>query len=242
MYELYEGKNLLLLFYSIPCFSQIRAEKDSLLSNKYYTPIEQKTYLTDGEFKIYKNGKEIKSIDKGKKETTLDQVIFLSNNDDLNESISIEDMKNIINRTNDIFHGLFKDSKRSGYIMVQFDLNKKQNNIQFAVRDDIDLEIMARFEESINKEKYPKSRSKPISFQLIYKIDSYNVSSESDLANAFNPNDKILVILNGKEISMDDLNKVDPNTIKEIEIIKEKVKEYTSEDCDGVILIHLKEQ
>lgn len=57
---------------------------------------------------------------------------------------------------------------------MEFELQKKKNQIQFAVKDDIDLDIMKEFEKKVNSEKYPNSKEDPIKIQLIYKINSYN--------------------------------------------------------------------
>jgi len=244
---------LLLFIQIIPCFSQNREEQDSLKSNKYYNPIEQRTYTTDGEFKKYKGGKEVKSFDKGQKETSLDQIVFLSSDADMKESSSVDDLTDIVNRTNSIFERLFKDSESPGYIMIQFDLKKKKNEIQFAVRDDIDLDIMAEFEKAVNKEKYPKSKNKPIKFQLIYKVNSYSISSEADESSEESvdetedtpaPNNNVLIIVDGEKSSKAELEKIDVNKIEKVEIIKNKedVKKYTSEDYDGIIFIYLKKE
>lgn len=58
--------------------------------------------------------------------------------------------------------------------MVQFELKKKNNEIQFAVRDNLDLEIMKEFEKRVNDEKYPNSKKDPVKLQLIFKVNSYN--------------------------------------------------------------------
>lgn len=58
--------------------------------------------------------------------------------------------------------------------MVQFELGEKKNEIQFAVKDDLDLELMKEFEKQVNKEKYPHTKKDTIKFQLIYKVNSYN--------------------------------------------------------------------
>ena len=80
----------------------------------------------------------------------------------------------IIDKTNKIFEELFKNSDKSGKIIVQFELGKSKNEIQFAVRDDLDLEIMKTFEERLYLEKYPNSKKDTIKFQLVYKVNSYN--------------------------------------------------------------------
>ena len=58
--------------------------------------------------------------------------------------------------------------------MIQFELGEKKNIIQFAVRDDLDLDIMKEFEKRVNEEKYPNSKKSTIKFQVIYKVNSLN--------------------------------------------------------------------
>jgi hypothetical protein len=49
-------------------------------------------------------------------------------------------------------------------------------------------------------------------------------------------------LLEDKEISESEMKKIDPNDINLINVIKdkEKVKQYTSENYDGVIIIHMR--
>ena len=54
------------------------------------------------------------------------------------------------------------------------ELKKRKNEISFAIKDDIDLAIMAEFEKIINKEKFPNSRKEPVKIQIIYKVNSFN--------------------------------------------------------------------
>ncbi|MFN8296229.1 MAG: hypothetical protein U0T69_08540 [Chitinophagales bacterium] len=58
--------------------------------------------------------------------------------------------------------------------MIEFKLKNDKNEIQFRVRDDLDLDIMKEFEKRVNAEKYPKSRKDPVKLQLIYKVNSFN--------------------------------------------------------------------
>lgn len=125
-------------------------------------------------FKIYQDGKEIDSVSKGVRETKLEKMILLNTDEELKESSSVEDLSLIINKASKIFEELFKNSDKSGKIMVQFELKKKENNIQFSVKDNIDLQIMKEFEKRINNETFPNSKKKPISFQLIFKVNDFN--------------------------------------------------------------------
>lgn len=142
--------------------------------NAYNNPIDKGTYKTEGTIKTYKNGNEVYITDKGNKETKLEKVIFLTSDPELQKNSSVEDLQSVFEKTNNIFERLFKNSKGEGKIMVQFELGEKKNEIQFAVKDDLDLELMKEFEKQVNKEKYPHAKKDTIKFQLIYKVNSYN--------------------------------------------------------------------
>ena len=124
--------------------------------------------------KQYQNGKEIDSISKGIKETTLEKVVLLSSDEELNTNSSFEDIELLIKKTDKIFDELFKNSMKSGKIMVEFELKKKKNEITYAVKDDLDLDIMKVFEQRVNSEIYPNSKKDPIKLRLIYKVNSFN--------------------------------------------------------------------
>lgn len=81
----------------------------------------------NGEMKYYLNGEEVHNISKGEKETKLEKVILLSSNEELKKNTSGEDIMKLITKTNKIFEELFKESEKSGKIMVQFELAKKKN-------------------------------------------------------------------------------------------------------------------
>jgi hypothetical protein len=53
---------------------------------------------------------------------------------------------------------------------------------------------------------------------------------------------KVLYLLGGKEISLQELQKIDPNSIESISVIKgkENMKPYTTENYDGVVIIKTK--
>jgi uncharacterized protein YcfL len=55
---------------------------------------------------------------------------------------------------------------------------------------------------------------------------------------------KILFLLEDKAISESEMEKIDPKDIDSIDVIKdkEKVKQYTSENYIGVVIIHLKKK
>ena len=140
----------------------------------YYNAIEKNIYVAGNGFKTYRNGKEVSGDSIQEKDTRLEKVVFLSSNQDLEENTSLEDIKLVMNKTNSIFEKLFKNSQKSGKIMVQFELGKRKNIIKFAVKDDLDLDIMTEFEKMVNNEKYPNTRKKTIKLQFIYKVNSYS--------------------------------------------------------------------
>lgn len=123
---------------------------------------------------MYQNGEEVDTLSRGIKETKVEKIILLNTDSELKENTNVEDLGKIIDKTMFIFEELFKNSVKSGKIMLEFELKKKDNIIVFAVKDDIDLEIMKEFEKRINIEKIPNSKKDPIKFQIIFKVNSYN--------------------------------------------------------------------
>jgi hypothetical protein len=55
---------------------------------------------------------------------------------------------------------------------------------------------------------------------------------------------KVLYIVDGKTVSKDEVDKLDPNGIVSIDVIKnkEEVKKYATENYDGVVVIHMKKK
>ncbi|MFC4818531.1 hypothetical protein [Flavobacterium sp. GCM10023249] len=123
---------------------------------------------------IYQNGVEISAVPKGKKETKLEKVILLSSDEVLLENTSVEDLNRIMAKINTIFEDLFLKSNKSGKIIVEFDMGKTHNDILFAVKDDLDLKLMKKFEKRVMNETYPFSKNDPIKFQLLFKINAFN--------------------------------------------------------------------
>jgi hypothetical protein len=123
---------------------------------------------------IYQNGEEKDSLSKGIKETKLEKLILLNTDSQLKENTNIEDLTKITDKTIAIFEELFKNSIKPGKIMVEFELKKKDNIISFAVKEDIDLELMKEFKKRINNEKFPNSKKDSIKFLMLFKVNSYN--------------------------------------------------------------------
>jgi len=147
---------------------------DEAPKSEYYNPIDNKTYTSESGFKSYRNGQEITSTPMGTKETALEKVVLLSSDMEFKENSSVEDVRLIIDQTKTIFEDLFKNSDESGKIMIQFELKKDNNEIEFAVKDAIDMTIMKEFEKKINSTKFPNSKKDPIKLQLIFKVNSFN--------------------------------------------------------------------
>lgn len=55
---------------------------------------------------------------------------------------------------------------------------------------------------------------------------------------------KVLILLEDREISKNEMDNINPNDIESIDVIKdkEKVKQYTTENYDGVVIIHMKKK
>ncbi len=55
---------------------------------------------------------------------------------------------------------------------------------------------------------------------------------------------KVIYLLGKKEIEKNDLQKIHPDKVEKIEVIKsrEKIAKITDKECDGIVIIHLKKQ
>jgi hypothetical protein len=55
---------------------------------------------------------------------------------------------------------------------------------------------------------------------------------------------KVLFLIGSRQISQEELQKIDPKDIISIDVIKDKdsIKNYTSEDYDGIVIITMKEK
>lgn len=73
---------------------------------------------------------------------------------------------------------------------------------------------------------------------FINGINFFEPSEEKQLDD----NSKVLVYLEDKVISLIEMEALNPNDIESVEVIKDrdKIKVYTSDDYDGVIIIHMK--
>ncbi|WP_152378387.1 hypothetical protein [Flavobacterium haoranii] len=71
------------------------------------------------------------------------------------------------------------NSDKSGKIMVHFELKKDTNEVNFAVKDDVDLILMKEFENRVLSLKLPKSKKESIQFKILFKINSFNETNEN---------------------------------------------------------------
>jgi len=64
------------------------------------------------------------------------------------------------------------------------------------------------------------------------------------LNRGFIPDNNMLILSGGKKISMEEMKKINPLDIESIVIVKTKseIQKYTSEECEGVIVINLKKK
>lgn len=130
--------------------------------------------IASNESVIYKNGTKISTLEKGNKETALESIKLLNTDAELSENTTIEDLTSIIDQTKTIFNELFMKSEKSGKIMVYFELTKENVNISFAIKNDVDLDLMRIFEKKVLELKLPKSKKDPIKFDMLFKINEYN--------------------------------------------------------------------
>lgn len=88
----------------------------------------------------------------------------------------------------------------------------------------------------------------PIAFRLTENDDKVATTDEGEPFVRLNPNDpnskEPLVIVDGKEIPMSELQSIDKNTIKHIDVLKDKasIELYGDKGKDGVIVITTKSE
>jgi hypothetical protein len=114
-----------------------------------------------------------------------------------------------------------------------------------------------RYEVELKKDRLPISKSDILQLILLEKDIAEKIYGEpakngtlllftaprpTIKEDTFETESKILILLEDKEIDKSEMEKIDPESIETVEIIKskDKVKEYTSSDYDGVIIIRLK--
>ncbi len=76
--------------------------------------------------------------------------------------------------------------------------------------------------------------------ELITNKEESYINSESKSLDE----SKIFILVDGKEFPKEDLEKISPNDIESVTVIKnkEEIKKYTSKEYDGVIIIVMKKQ
>ncbi len=124
---------------------------------------------------MYRNGAVIDSAGKGIKETKLETIQFLNKDAELKEAIGVEQIEKVVESITKIFSDLFNASTSPGKIMVEVELVEKgKPSIQFAVRDDLDLDKMKIFEKQVLNTSFPNTRKRPITIRLVYKVNSFD--------------------------------------------------------------------
>lgn len=106
------------------------------------------------------------------KETKLKTIKLLNKDKELKENISIDEMKRIIDRTNILFKEVVEDCKKSGKIIVEFELLKENNKINVIVTEELDNELKSNFESKLLKEDFSNSKKDSIKFIMVYLVNS----------------------------------------------------------------------
>jgi hypothetical protein len=113
----------------------------------------------------------------------------------------------------------------------RYDYELKSKKLQLSKNDIRRIDIL---EKDVGIEMYGDYAENGViilSTQSNYSNDSKSFSDS-----------KVLILLEDKEISKDEMEKISPRDIISIDVIKDKeiIKKYTSEAYDGVIVIHIK--
>ena len=135
-----------------------------------------------------------------------------------------------------------KDAKKIGDISKKpiivvdgiphrFDKELKENRLQLAKKDIKQVDVLKK---DVGLKIYGEAGEGGVI--LITTKASAKQGSEPIVST------KVLILLEDKEISKSEMDKINPNDIESIDVIKdsEKVKQYTTGDYDGVVIIHMK--
>jgi hypothetical protein len=141
--------------------------------NVYQNPIDGKTYETNDQYVVYRDGERTSDMQFNDSITGLVQVIFLNSDAEIRESIDEEKLQMIMDKTIEVFDKYFLNSKGDGLLLVQFNISKKKGTeITFAIKGEIDLDKMKQFEKDMKKNKFVKSKNKEIIFQMLFNINN----------------------------------------------------------------------
>ena len=118
-------------------------------------------------------------------------------------------------------------------VPYRYDKELKNKRLQLSKKD---IEKIERLKKDIGIKIYGESAQGGI-LVVTTKVHSTKDTKPIDES-------KVLMLLEDKKISKSELDKINPNEIESIDVIKdkEKVKQYTSENYDGVVIIHLKKK
>ena len=146
--------------------------------------------------------------------------------------------------------------KKEGRVIVTFVINKdgsvSEARIVRSAFPDLDAEAlrvvnaMPKWKPGMQDGKAVRVKyTLPITFRLTDKNDNVETKSESEPFIRLNPNEpnsNPLVIVDGKEIPMSELQSIDKNTIDHIDVLKDKAscELYGDKGKNGVIIITTK--
>lgn len=114
-----------------------------------------------------------------------------------------------------------------------------------------------RYDVELKKQKLNLSRNNIKQIDVLKRQTAINIygemgkqgvllitTSESDRDRRLNPQNNVLVLLEGNKISLEDMKKIDPMDIDSVDIVKTKneILKYTHDAYDGVIVIKLKKR
>jgi len=120
-------------------------------------------------------------------------------------------------------------------IPYRFDVELKDKRLPLSKKD---IQQVDRLKEEVGMKIYGAYAKGGV---LLITTKSYSIkktqSADLDKSN-------VLILLDDKVISKSEMDKKDANDIESIDVVKdkEKVKQYTSENYDGVVVIHTKKK
>jgi|WetSurMetagenome_2_1015567.scaffolds.fasta_scaffold39091_4 hypothetical protein len=117
--------------------------------------------------------------------------------------------------------------------------NLKVNKIPLSKADIFKIDYLLKDSEVATNVYGERGKNGVLLISTKKSQDGFHEKSTKSLSDS-----KVLFLIGDRQITQEELQKIDPNNIESIEVIKEKnsVSKYTSDDYDGVVIIIMKKE
>ena len=134
----------------------------------YVNPVDNNIYQTEGEWIEYLP--EEKRVDQGIVQTK--QIILLTNENDIEPRISVENLAEFIKNAEDIIFEEYKKSDKKGELLFQFNINDTGiPKVLISIKDDVDKEVTSQVAKKLEEIKGYATKQDSVVFQLHISIN-----------------------------------------------------------------------